>query len=223
MFDALRSFWQRFQTTQKTAPTRRALFLKQRELAQDLRRLMRSYEQRLDYLQAHLLKLSDERLERDRTLFDDAHRALERLLVRLKAADHDAEGLLREWRDWLDHHDPQTLSKEAKERLEILRSELMVRGLLALDAQKPSAPSPLTVRVKQVSKRPAYQPSVLSDADLPAFDRVYKSRLVREHAWLERHWRKAVGQGANTAWKVWLTRRYKRISGHKKRLTRLIP
>lgn len=219
MFASLRSFLNRFQNPTPAPQSRRMLFLKQQNLATDLRRLMRAYERRLDYLQTHLLKLSDTRLQEDQPLFEEAHHELSRLTTRLRAADQDAETLLREWRDWLDHHDPQTLSKEARERLEILRSELLVRGLLPTDRVRGSqAP----VAAEKKARRSTYQPVTLSNDPLAIFDRVYAARLDQEKVWLERHWKKASTHGAHLPWKLWLTKRYKRLHGWRKELSKII-
>lgn len=216
MFASLRTFFHRFQKNLSAPQSRRNLFLKQRDLTKDLRGLMRAYERRLDYLQTHLLKLSDERLQADQHLFEEAHHELSRLTTRLRAADQDAEVLLREWRDWLDHHDPQTLSREAKERLEILRSELALRGLLpAL-----RTPNQLTAPAEAMRKaRPStYQPAPLSEDRFSVFAHVYKNRLQHERVWIERLWNRALVHGAHLPWRVWLTKRYKRVNGWRKAL-----
>lgn len=212
MLETIRAFFRQRSPSSTPARQRRELFLRQQDLAKELRRVMHAYERRLDYLQTHLLKVSDERVQGDHQLFDEAHHELTRLMARLRIADQDAELLMREWRDWLDHHDQRTLSREAKERLEILRSELTVRGLLLPEGKR----SVTTARVATPKKTRSYQPTALSQDTLSAFERVYKARLEQESDWLKRSWKKALTHQEHVSWKVFLTKRYKRLHAWKK-------
>ena len=210
MFDSVRTFLSRLK--KNNAPqSRRALFLKQQSITGDLRKMMRAYERRLDYLQSQLVSSTSKHVQENTQLFDEVHRELARVMSRLHVADKDAESLLREWRDWLDHHDQKTLSHEAKERLEILRSELMVRGLIPLEQKIKSAP----VFIERKIKRSTYQPTALSEDVLAAFDKVYPARITAEHAHVTRRWNRALIHSAQLPLKVWLTKKQKQVNGWK--------
>ncbi|MBP7006049.1 hypothetical protein KBB27_02930 [Patescibacteria group bacterium] len=209
MFERLRSLFQR--TLATVSPAQRRLFASQQDLAKELRALLNAYERRIEYLQSHLIQQSAEDTEADRDIFEEAHQGLTRITIRLRFADQEAEELLQEWRTWLDQENSITISREATERLEMLRSELALRGLL---------PERHTTQIKQQQKpstRPAYQPTALSEDTLSAFDEVMKPRFSQEKRWLDQAWRQAMSIGARDAWKAWLTRKRKQVWGWEKR------
>lgn len=211
MFERLRSLFQR--TLATVSPAQRRLFASQQDLAKELRALLNAYERRIEYLQSHLIQQSAEDTETDRDIFEEAHQGLTRITIRLRFADQEAEELLQEWRTWLDQESSATISREATERLEMLRSELALRGLL---------PERHTTQIKQQKQqqpttRPAYQPTALSEDPLSAFDEVMKPRFSQEKRWLDQAWRQAMSIGARDAWKAWLTRKRKQVWGWEKR------
>jgi hypothetical protein len=212
MFAALRSFFRRSKSPQRTA--QRALFAQQKELQQDLQALMGTYERRLAYLQSRLLGMTAAQAQDDRRLFEEAHQSIKRLLTRLHVADQEAETLLREWHDWVGQETQQGLSSEAKDRLEVLRSELTVRGLLPSVRATKTASEPLPAKKKIRS----YQPTTLGDDPFQAFDEVFAPRLQAERTWIDRTWQKSLNVGVRIPWRVWLTHRRKRIYGWQKRL-----
>lgn len=182
MFRSLRSFFRRFQSSTPANYARRRLFSEQQELAKDIRQAFRAYERRLAYLEHRLLRHSDDELKRDERVFEASHKALMQVLQRLRAADADAEQLVREWQDWQRaHHDVS--SEEQRSRLELLRSELSIRGIL------PSAPEKsvsVSAATRPTKKKTVYTPTRLSDDALRAFDEVYHGRLSGSRTQAER-------------------------------------
>ena len=187
MFRSLRLFFRRFQTPTPADTARRRLFSEQQELEKDIRKAFRAYERRLVYLERRLLRHSDDELKRDERLFEASHKALTQVLQRLRAADADAEQLVREWQDWQRaHHDVS--SEEQRSRLELLRSELSIRGILPSVSEKGA--SMLMTATKPMKKKTAYTPTRLSDDVLKAFDEVYHARLSGSRILAERLTRK---------------------------------
>lgn len=179
MFRTLRSFFRRFTTPTPADTARRRLFSEQQELAKEIRKAFRAYERRLAYLEQRLIRHSDEDLQRDERVFEASHKALTQVLQRLRAADADADALVREWQDW--HRASQDVSTEQQRtRLELLRSELHLRGIF------PAAPErPATHTVASTPRRKAkahYTPTRLSADDLEVVDRIYQSRVQGAHA-----------------------------------------
>lgn len=215
MFAALRSFFRRSDSPKKTA--QRALFLDQKMLSTEVQALLHAYERRIAYLQSRLLGMTADQAHEDRRLFDEAHHSLKRILTRLHAADQEAETLLREWHDWLAHDSQQGLSAEAKDRLEILRSELTVRGLLPQASVSRTDPKRIITKKRPIT----YQPTALGEDSLATFDEVFAPRLSAEHDWVDRAWDRSLVIGVRVPWKLWLTHRRKRLHGWQRRLRRI--
>ncbi len=216
MFAALRSFFRR--RSSSAYDVQRALFSDQKALHKEIQALLSAYERRIAYLQDRLLGMTARQAQEDRRLFDEAHQSLKRILARLHAADQEAETLLREWHDWLAQDAQQGLSGTAKERLEILRSELAVRGLL---------PQEKRIRLSVVSaptkkKVITYKPTALGTDTLASFDEVFGPRLVAERDWLDRTWDRSLVVGVRVPWKLWLAHRRKRVYGWHRRLKQII-
>lgn len=173
MLRSIRSFLHRFHPQTPARQVRQRFYLEQQELAKDLRQAFRAYERRLSYLERRVVHQSDEELTRDTSLFDASHKALAQVLQRLRSADADVEQLVREWHDW--HRGVQAVpSEERRSRLEVLRSELALRGVLPTTEEKTSTPRK---EPKLKNKRPTYTPTRLSQDVFQAFDDVYASRL----------------------------------------------
>ncbi len=216
MFAALRSFFRR--RSSPAYDVQRTLFSDQKGLHKEIQALLSAYERRIEYLQDRLLGMTASQVQEDRRLFDDAHQSLKRILARLRAADQEAETLLREWHDWVTQDAQQGLSGAAQERLEILRSELALRGLL---------PSEKRVRLEMAptikkSKTLTYTPTPLATDALASFDEVFGPRLTAERDWLDRTWDRSRVVGVRIPWKLWLAHRRKRIYGWHRRLRRVI-
>lgn len=182
MFRYLRSFFRRFQTSTSADYARRRLFSEQQELSKDIRRAFRAYERRLAYLEHRLLRHSDDELKRDEQLFEASHKALTQVLQRLRAADADAEQLVREWQDWQRAH-YGVPSEEQRSRLELLRSELSLRGILPSVQEKRVSGS---TAARSTKKKVVYTPTRLSEDALTAFDEVYQARLLGSRVQAER-------------------------------------
>lgn len=215
MLEQIRSFFQR--TLANISPARRSLFISQQALADELRALLMAYERRIEYLQSRLLQSANAITETDRDFFEEAHQGLARITIRLRLADQEADELLQEWRNWLNREPLSVVSEDAKERLEMIRSELALRGLLSQERQGKYETPPK----KQTTKRSTYEPVFLSEDPLTAFDEVILPRIRSEKRWIDGAWQQAIAIGARDIWKVWLTRRRKRVWGWARRFTRL--
>ncbi len=174
MFRSLRSFFRRFTTPTPADTARRRLFSEQQELAKEIRKAFRAYERRLAYLEQRLIRHSDEDLQRDERVFEASHKTLTQVLQRLRAADADADALVREWQDW--HRASQDVTTEQQRtRLELLRSELHLRGIF------PSSPERATVQTTAAKPKPRpktrYTPTRLSTDELEVVDQVFEPRL----------------------------------------------
>ncbi len=216
MFAALRSFFRRRSSPQHDV--QRALFSDQRALHAEIQALLSAYERRIAYLQDRLLGMTATQAHEDRRLFDEAHQSLKRILTRLHVADQEAETLLREWHDWISQEAQQGLSGMAKERYEILRSELAVRGLLPEEKRIRLAITPPHVKKKTIT----YHPVTLGTDRLASFDEVFGPRLVAERDWLDRAWDRSLVVGVRIPWKLWLAHRRKRVYGWQRRLKQII-
>lgn len=178
MFRSLRSLFRRFTTPTPADTARRRLFSEQQELAKEIRKAFRAYERRLAYLEQRLIRHSDDDLTRDERVFEASHKALTQVLQRLRAADADADALVREWQDW--HRASQDVTTEQQRtRLELLRSELHLRGIFPSAPERSSA-SAQPVPARQRPKR-RYAPTQLSSDALEAVDRIYEPRLRGSH------------------------------------------
>lgn len=164
-------YWWRRKTPAQAV--RRALFSEQQQLAKDLRRTFHAYERRLAYLEQRVLSSSNEELLQDEHLLKEAHQALVEVLERLRTADMSAENLLREWRDWERTND-RDASKDHRSRIELLRSELNLRGILPSSESRHVISTPKT----PIKKKRSYVPTRLSEDDLKAFDDVYRERVL---------------------------------------------
>lgn len=174
MFRSLRSFFRRFTTPTPADTARRRLFSEQQDLAKEIRKAFRAYERRLAYLEQRLIRHSDEDLQRDERVFEASHKALTQVLQRLRAADADADALVREWQDW--HRAAQDVSTEQQRtRLELLRSELHLRGIFPAAPERAAAPMVTSKPRQKTNAR--YTPTRLSADDLEVVDRVYQPRL----------------------------------------------
>ena len=217
MLGRLRSFLRR--VWQAPPAGQEAFFAKQEELQEALQACLRAYERRLAYLQDRLLAADQAGLQQDAPLFEEAHQALERVLARLRAADQEAESLLREWRDWLAQARMGDTPLQARERLEVLRSELALRGLLPVPEALPS-PVLKSVSPRRAISRSKYRPAVLSDDHFGAFDEVLLPRLQAEQAWIDQAWKRALAAADPVPWHGWLAARRKEVYGWKNRLKR---
>lgn len=109
------------------------LAARQREMAERVERLSQRMEKGLASL---ALRIRRSRMARSEVLALEAEqRALLRLLDRVEVAEMDTADLLHEWRDWMRSMrvlDQAVQSGDAaeRERIEMVRSELRVRGVV---------------------------------------------------------------------------------------------
>lgn len=114
------------------AAARRWLAKRQKELSQELMQVTRAYDERLQELAGRV-----SRAEVGPHWSDEAaailakQQEVARMLLRLELAERDTPALMTEWQDWQRYLAEVGEPKEARqaERLELLRSELTLRGV----------------------------------------------------------------------------------------------
>ena len=197
---------------------RRDLYTQERALAKAFHEVFGAYERRLAYLEGRLVRASQEELMRDRQMFEEAHKSLARTLHRLRFADAEEETLLREWHDWHRPHASVHDMKEYGDRLELLRSELVVRKRLPKELGNVSDTKPPAAKPRQRT----YVPSALSQDTLSAFEKVYGPRLEAHKRHMRRTVRQLAREAQHPAHALLGAYRVKRAHAQHKRFSRLI-
>jgi hypothetical protein len=113
----------------------------QRELADELERTFLAYEARLEALSRRVRSMEPATVRREMGILREAQDELRRVIRRASIAERQTRELQREWGEWkrLNVHSG-LLESHALERLEMLRSELALRGV-HLDALDPKQES----------------------------------------------------------------------------------
>ncbi len=185
-------FWSRlkafFHPTNRSTPLeqrRERLRQEQRIAARQLRDAFLAYEQRLFQFEQHLREIKRTTdAAQELAFLEEAQQGLQRLLKRLTLADQETEIVLHEWQDWQTMRDLRALTGQERDRLTLLRSELVARGL-PIEGSKP-----VRTREPDISKQPkrkqqTYQPSVLSDDRFSEWDEVMRPAIAREILFLD--------------------------------------
>jgi len=100
----------------------------QRVIAHELERVLSSYDARLADLAKRIRGMDDQMLMAEWRNLREEQNALRRVVRRAEAAELDQRALTDEWNQWR-MQDDATWTSAQKERQEIIRSELAVRGI----------------------------------------------------------------------------------------------
>lgn len=140
-----------------------------KQLLQAYRALLEEYEEVMEPLQQKV-QLAVDRLRRTQAplLEHELHQfyreeqAIRRVCTRILLAQEETQVLLGEWHDWLRHaHGGMKVTEFIRERMELLRSELTVRGV----AIKLPVFAPMSIA--SVESKPTSSSSVAVGAKLP--------------------------------------------------------
>lgn len=220
-------FWSRlkafFHPTNRSAPLeqrRQRLRQEQRMAARQLRDAFLAYEQRLFQFERHLREIKHTAdATQELTFLEEAQQGLQRLLKRLTLADQETETVLHEWQDWQTMRDLRALTVQERDRLTLLRSELVARGL-AVEASKPVRMREVATVKQSNKKQQTYQPTALSEDPFSEWDEVMRPAIVREVAFLDAACaRLPAGSLHETA--VFLFARRKEAHARKKQIERI--
>lgn len=139
------------------------------ELSRELNELLEVYERSLNCFAEHAADLDEASFQRERRSLEDIRQILANAIRRLELSTKDNQELVNEWNEWraqLSFVSQDRLEEIHRVRLEMLRSELAVRGLKQEKGERKEVvePPPRT-RVEEVlePRQPAREPDHLDD------------------------------------------------------------
>ncbi len=109
--------------------TRELLKKEQRQLAQELEQILLAYRERLEHFARNEANMDEAAFHREVDVLREKQHHLRRAIKRAGLVERETQELLREWGDWEQAASAGApLDRLARERREMVRSELAVRG-----------------------------------------------------------------------------------------------
>ncbi len=144
---------------QQDAHTWKQILLQEQErLGGELTELLASYERSLNYFVAHINDLDEATLQREYKNLESIRSVLGNAIRRLEVSTKDDRELANEWQEWQAVRETakRALEQHQDQRVEMVRSELALRGLLKADALEEDSQKPVSVleEVERVSRLP---------------------------------------------------------------------
>ncbi len=138
---------------------KQVLLQEQERLGGELTELLASYERSLNYFVAHVNELDEATLQREYKNLEAIRSVLGNAIRRLEVSTKDDRELTNEWQEWRAVRETakSALERHQDQRVEMVRSELALRGLLKTDAlQGEESQEPLSVleEVERASRLP---------------------------------------------------------------------
>lgn len=107
------------------------LLQEQERLSRELTELLATYERSLNYFSVHVTEMDEATLRKECCSLESIRTVLHNAIRRLEVSTKDDQELQNEWQEWRAVRDTsaQALEVTQEQRIEMIRSELAVRGL----------------------------------------------------------------------------------------------